>query len=49
MAIKVGTENKRNVVIAVVLLCVLAYLVVTQLMSGPPAPAPPPWPAPPSR
>ena len=40
MAIKVGTENKRNVVIAVVLLCVLAYLVVTQLMSGPPAPAP---------
>src|ERR1022692_1652925 len=40
MAIKVGTENKRNVIIAVVLFCVLAYLAISQLMSGPSTPAP---------
>jgi hypothetical protein len=40
MALKVGTENKRNVIIAGVLFCVLAYLAITQFMSGPPAPAP---------
>jgi hypothetical protein len=38
MAIKVGTENKRNVVIAIVLFCVLIYLGISQLMSGPPTP-----------
>ena len=38
MAIKVGTENKRNVVIAVILFCVLIYLGISQLMSGPPTP-----------
>ncbi len=40
MAIKAGTENKRNVVIAVVLFCILAYLGISQLMSGPPTPVP---------
>jgi hypothetical protein len=40
MAIKVGTENKRNVIIAAVLFCVLAYLGISQLMSGPSTPAP---------
>jgi hypothetical protein len=40
MAIKVGTENKRNVVIAIVLFCILAYLGISQLMSGPPTPVP---------
>jgi len=40
MALKVGTENKRNVIIAAVLFCVLAYLAISQLMSGPPTPAP---------
>src|ERR1700722_11773432 len=40
MAIKAGTENKRNVVIAIVLFCILAYLGISQLMSGPPTPAP---------
>jgi hypothetical protein len=40
MAIKLGTENKRNVVIAVVLFCILAYLGISQLMSGPSRPAP---------
>jgi len=32
--IKAGTENKRNVIIAGVLFCVLGYLVVTQLFMG---------------
>ena len=40
MAIKVGTENKRNVVIAVVLFCILAYLGISQLVGGPSTPAP---------
>jgi hypothetical protein len=40
MAIKVGTENKRNVIIAIVLFCILAYLGISQLMSGPSTPAP---------
>lgn len=39
MALKVGTENRRNVIIVVVLLCVLVYLGVSQLM-GPSTPAP---------
>jgi hypothetical protein len=34
MALKVGTENKRNVIIAAALFCVLAVLVYTQLFSG---------------
>lgn len=41
MAIKAGTENKRNVIIAAVLFCIVAYLAVTQLM-GPSTPTPPP-------
>jgi hypothetical protein len=43
MAIKVGTENKRNVIIAGVLFCIVAYLVISQLTGGPstPPPAPP--------
>jgi hypothetical protein len=40
MAMKLGAENRRNVVIAIVLFCVLAYLAISQLMSGPSAPAP---------
>jgi hypothetical protein len=40
MAIKVGTENKRNVIIAGILFCVLAYLGISQLTSGPATPAP---------
>jgi hypothetical protein len=39
MALKVGTENRRNVIIVVALLCVLVYLGVSQLM-GPSTPAP---------
>ena len=45
MAVKLGTENKRNVVIAAILLAVVVYLGLTQLLSGPPHPqtaAPPP-------
>lgn len=38
MAIKVGTENKRNVIIAGVLFCIVAYLVISQLMGGPSTP-----------
>ena len=38
MAIKLGAENKRNVIIAGVLFCVVAYLAITQLFSGPPTP-----------
>jgi len=45
MALKVGTENKRNVIIAGVLFCVLAYLGISQLMSGPSTPPPAPAPA----
>ena len=43
MAIKVGTENKRNVIIAGVLFCIVAYLVISQLTGGPSTPpsAPP--------
>jgi len=40
MAIKAGTENKRKVVIAVILFCILAYLGISQLLSGPPTPVP---------
>jgi hypothetical protein len=41
MAIKVGAENKRNVIIAGVLFCVLAYLGISQLIGGSsPSPAP---------
>jgi hypothetical protein len=40
MAIKVGTENKRNVIIAGVLFCVLAFLGIRQLMDTTPTPAP---------
>ncbi len=42
-AIKLGTENKRNVIIALVLLAIVAYLGLSQLFSGsphPPASAP---------
>jgi hypothetical protein len=48
MAIKVGAENKRNVIIAGALFCVVAYLVITQLFGGPstPSPAPAARPAP---
>jgi hypothetical protein len=38
MAIKVGTENKRNVIIVAVLLCVVLYLAISQLTSGPSTP-----------
>jgi hypothetical protein len=41
MALKAGTENKRNVIIAGVLFCLVAYLGVSQLMSGPPTPSAP--------
>ena len=40
MALKVGTENKRNVIIAAALGCVLVYLVISQLLSGSSTPAP---------
>ena len=33
-AIKLGTENKRNVIIAAVLLAVVAYMALSQLLSG---------------
>ena len=42
MAMKVGTENKRNVVIAVVLFCIVAYLGISQLIGGSSKPAPVP-------
>jgi hypothetical protein len=42
MAIKVGTENKRNVIIAGVLFCIVAYLVIRQLTGGPSTPPPAP-------
>ncbi len=45
MAIKLGAENKRNVIIAGVLFCVVAYLAISQLLSSPPTPAAPPQPA----
>jgi hypothetical protein len=35
MAIKAGTDNKRNVIVAVALFGVLAYLAITQLTGGP--------------
>lgn len=40
MALKVGTENRRNVIIAGVLFTVLLYLVVSQLFGGSSAPPP---------
>jgi len=40
MAIKAGTDNKRNVIIAGVLFCVLAYLGISQLMGGSSTPTP---------
>jgi hypothetical protein len=49
MAMKVGTENKRNVIIVVVLFCILAIVAVVEFM-GPstpkPAQAPTPVPTP---
>ncbi len=42
MALKAGTDNKRNVIIAAVLFCVLAYLAYSQLFSGPSTPPPAP-------
>ncbi len=42
MAIKLGAENKRNVVIAVVLFAFLIYLAVSQLVGGPSTPPPKP-------
>jgi hypothetical protein len=42
MAIKVGTENKRNVIIVAVLLCIVLYLGISQLTGGPSTPAPAP-------
>ena len=39
MAMKLGAENKRNVIIVGVLLCVVLYLGISQLMSGPSTPA----------
>jgi len=46
MAIKVGTENKRNMYIAGGLFCVVVYLAIRQLMGGPDTPAPAPAKAP---
>ncbi len=37
-AIKLGTDNKRNVIIFGVLLAIVAYLAISQLMSGPSRP-----------
>jgi hypothetical protein len=49
MAIKLGAENKRNVIIAGALFCVVAYLAITQIFGGPSTPttasAPKPAPA----
>jgi len=42
MALKVGTENRRNVIIAGALFSVLAYLVISQLFGGPSTPPPAP-------
>jgi hypothetical protein len=42
MAIKVGTDNKRNVIIAGALFCIVAYLGISQLIGGPSTPAPVP-------
>ena len=49
MAVKLGAENKRNVVIAAVLLSVVAYLALTQLLSSPPHPQSTPPQSPPPR
>lgn len=40
MAMKLGAENRRNVIIAGVLFCVLAYLAISQLLGGGSTPAP---------
>lgn len=46
MAIKAGTDNKRNVVIAVVLFAIIGYLAISQLTGGSTkVNAPPPRPA----
>jgi hypothetical protein len=44
MTMKLGAENKRNVIIAGVLFCVLAGLVIYQFVGGPPTPSAPPRP-----
>ena len=41
MAIKLGAENRRNVIIAAVLFCIVAYLAISQLTGGPAAPPKP--------
>ncbi len=41
MALKVGTENKRNVIIAGVLFSVMLYLVISQFFGGPSTPSRP--------
>jgi hypothetical protein len=41
MALKVGTENKRNVIIAGVLFAIVLGLVINQLVGGPSTPATP--------
>lgn len=46
MALKVGTESKRNVIIAGVLFAVVAYLGIRQLVGGPSTPASTPAPTP---
>lgn len=40
MAIKAGTENKRNVIIAGVLFCIVAVMAIYQFTGGPSTPAP---------
>lgn len=42
MALKIGAENKRNVVIVAILLCILIYLGISQLFGGSSTPAPAP-------
>jgi hypothetical protein len=42
--LKLGTENKRNVIIAGVLFCVVIYLVIHTVFGGSPDPAPSPRP-----
>jgi hypothetical protein len=42
MAIKIGTESKWKVWVAVGLFCVVAYLAINQLTGGPSTPPPPP-------
>ena len=42
MAVKVGTENKRNVIIAAVLFSIVAYMAIKELAGGPSTPPPAP-------